>query len=513
VDERAVIGGARGRASEGIARRLRDWAENIVALDSRSLAVTRVGLGAILLADLATRAMFLREHYSDAGILPRHLAHELTSPTLGILDAGGGVFLAACVFLAAMAAAVALAIGYRTRWATLACWVLLVSIQNRNPPLFHSGDILLRLALFWGLFLPLGSRWSIDARRGSAGPERIISIGTGCWVIQVMLVFGCLLDHKLSGHSWTHGTAVAEALRVGQYQRELGLWLLSWPSVLRLLTYAVLVAQGLTVLLLGLPFAWARLCAVAMTVATQIGFGLSFRLGHFPWTTSIVMLAFLPPEFWDWLGRRGGFKALAEPEHRSPLAGELGLPGKIVALVALALVCLWNLGEAGATVNVGGEDKPIADTLAGKMALAFRLDQRWAMFAPNPQTEDGWFVMPAVTADGRQVDALRWTLGLAARRSQAGLSLDEPSPTAIALGPHRWAMFLIDLAVEPEQPALEGLSRYACRKWNAGALASDRIEARSLVYLAFEHQADGTVGATVPRQLWKQTCSDEAPPR
>jgi len=168
------------QSREGASRqRLREWARNVVALDCRSLAVMRVSLGAILLVDLGARLLLVREHYTDAGILTRRLAHELSFPAFGILDAGGGAFFAAGVFLVAMAAAVSLAIGYRTWWATAASWVLIVSIQNRNAPLFHSGDVLLRLALFWGLFLPLGARWSVDSRR-RPGPVRIISVA--CWI-------------------------------------------------------------------------------------------------------------------------------------------------------------------------------------------------------------------------------------------------------------------------------------------------------------------------------------------
>ncbi len=497
------------KAREG-GDRLREWAENVGALDPRSLAVTRIGLGLVLLADLGSRLMLVREHYTDAGILPRRLAHQLVFPTFGVLDAGGGVLFVSCVFLVAMAAAVALAVGYRTRWATLASWLLILSIQNRNGPVFHAGDVVLRVFLFWSLFLPLGARWSLDARRGAPVHGRIISVGTACYTIQVMLVFGCLLQHKLSGHSWTHGTAVAEALRDGQFQRELGRWLLSWPLLLRLTTYAVLVAQGVTVLLLCLPFAWARLFAVAMTVATQVGFGLSLRLGHFPWTTSIVMLAFLPPELWNWLGRRLRWSnSIPGKALRADQASSLSRPAKASAIAAMVLVVLYNLGDAGAMVNVDGQYKPIGETLPGVTARALGLDQSWSMFAPDVQTEDGWFVMPAVTEDGSHVDALRWTLGLAATRGESLLSPAEPSPTAEALGSHRWAMFLIDCAVEPQPAALEGLSRYACRKWNDGAADHDRIGSLSLDYLAFRHQPDGGVGPIVPRKLWQQSCLEE----
>ena len=42
----------------------------IFGIDLRTMALFRVGLGALLLADLALRARDLTAHYTDAGILP-----------------------------------------------------------------------------------------------------------------------------------------------------------------------------------------------------------------------------------------------------------------------------------------------------------------------------------------------------------------------------------------------------------------------------------------------------------
>ena len=56
-------------------------------------------------------------------------------------------------------------VGYRTKIATCIVWALTVSLQNRNM-LIHSGaDDLLRMVLFWSLFLPLDRYWSWDKNR------------------------------------------------------------------------------------------------------------------------------------------------------------------------------------------------------------------------------------------------------------------------------------------------------------------------------------------------------------
>ena len=70
-------------------------------------------------------------------------------------------------------------IGYRARLATIACWFLVMSIHNRNPMILSAGDILLRLLLFWAMFLPLGARYSVDAAldKNPSVPRSLCNLG------------------------------------------------------------------------------------------------------------------------------------------------------------------------------------------------------------------------------------------------------------------------------------------------------------------------------------------------
>ena len=54
-------------------------AEQLFGIDSRSLTAFRIGLGGLVLADLAYRALDFRAHYTDAGVLPRALYLEIFS--------------------------------------------------------------------------------------------------------------------------------------------------------------------------------------------------------------------------------------------------------------------------------------------------------------------------------------------------------------------------------------------------------------------------------------------------
>ena len=48
--------------------------------------------------------------------------------------------------------ALMLTLGYRSRVASLGAWIMLVSIQNRAPPVLDGGDYLLMNLMFWGTF-------------------------------------------------------------------------------------------------------------------------------------------------------------------------------------------------------------------------------------------------------------------------------------------------------------------------------------------------------------------------
>src|SRR5215212_6169444 len=130
---------AGGQDSGTLARRK---VRELFGLDVRSLAVFRVGLALVLIADLAIRATDLEAHYTDAGLLPRSAVAPswVFSPHL----LHGSAWFEAVLFLVAGVAAGMLLVGYRTRAATFVSWLLLVSLHARNPVLTQGGDILHR---------------------------------------------------------------------------------------------------------------------------------------------------------------------------------------------------------------------------------------------------------------------------------------------------------------------------------------------------------------------------------
>src|SRR5262249_40604753 len=159
----------------------RALAFRVLGIDLRALAVLRIGLGLAVLADLAVRASDLRAFYTDAGILSRSDALSLFAWLhawpLCVHMAGGSLWSQVLFFVLAATTAGALVAGWRTRLATVVAWLLTVSVQLRNPFVGAGYDQLLRMLLFWGCFLPLGARMSVDGIRQPARTNVWLSVG------------------------------------------------------------------------------------------------------------------------------------------------------------------------------------------------------------------------------------------------------------------------------------------------------------------------------------------------
>src|SRR3546814_12916920 len=96
------------------------------------------------------------------------------------------------------------ALGWRTRLAAIAPFVLWASLINRNPIVLIGGDLLLCCLLFWAMFLPLAARYSVDAALSTTPPPHAnlhVSWASLGILVQAMSVyfFSAILK---SGHEW-----------------------------------------------------------------------------------------------------------------------------------------------------------------------------------------------------------------------------------------------------------------------------------------------------------------------
>jgi hypothetical protein len=282
----------------------------VIGLDRRSLAAFRIGLAIILLTDLGIRFHDLTAHYTDAGVMPLLLLHEVAKPAYWSLHAlSGGPLLQVLLFAIAALMAILMLVGYRTRLATVASWILLISLHNRNPALIFAADDVLRALMFWAMFLPLGSCYSIDSALNSSSrplPERVFSAATFALMVQQCFIYIFSAAFKTKSEIWSNGSAVYYALSFDQYVTPLGHFLLNFLPLLVVFTYTTLVLEWIGSLAIFVPFRnnVFRLWTVIIFISLHLGFGLTLNLGIFPFLSTFSWLAFLPSFFWNGIQKR-----------------------------------------------------------------------------------------------------------------------------------------------------------------------------------------------------------------
>src|SRR5437588_6400315 len=258
-------------------RRLLSYLQAAYALDLRSLALFRIALGAVLLGDLIWRAVDLTAFYTDFGVLPRAALLEKFSPAQRFslhLMSGEFVFQA-LLFLLAAGLAIMLMAGIRTRFAALASWFMVVSIQSRNPIILQGGDVYLRMLTFIAIFLPMGALYSVDAalreEPQNQDRKRFVHFSTPglALIAQVAIVYAFAVLLKTAPEWRTDFSAVYYALNIQQMSTPLGRFLLHFPKLLPWLTRGTLVHESSIAILLLTPFLAgpARLLAVVFIMA------------------------------------------------------------------------------------------------------------------------------------------------------------------------------------------------------------------------------------------------------
>jgi hypothetical protein len=418
----------------------------------RALALLRMATAAVVLVDLAIRSTDLEAHYANMGVLPVSavLDHGWT-PYQFSLHVGSGMWqVQAVLFLVAAAFAGALLLGYHTRLATIVSWVLLVSLQNRNPFIGQGGDDLLRMLLFWGIFLPWGRVWSRDAR-GKPAPEQLeyFSPATVAYVVQLALLYWCTALLK-SGGEWTQdGTALYYAFSLDQVLLPGGRLLYPYPDLLRVLTFGAYFIELLLPFVLFFPVGvrWWRLLFIGIMVGFHLTISVTLFVGLFYLINLASVVGLLPPVALDWLTQKLAPHA-ARAQRLRPRLPAWQLPWRLERTaeptpttrevlrqvrdvfvgVTLFYVCWWNLDDVAVVRPTGG----IMSENTRWFGYLFRIDQHWGMFAPTVFKDDGWYILEGTTVDGKQLDL---------NRGGAPVRYDKPASVVSLFKNDRWRKY------------------------------------------------------------------------
>jgi Vitamin K-dependent gamma-carboxylase len=387
----------------------RRYSTRVFGIDPRSLALLRIGVGLLLLLNLAGLLGDVSAFFTDEGILPRDRCSHLTTeeqntfpPYWASLHMLSGRAEWQFLLFALMATlAVAVVVGYRTQAALFVSWALLLGLQARNPLILHGGDQLLRCLMFWCLFLPLGSRWSMDSRHRPTVTAPICSLGTFALLVQLGTMYVSTAVAKTHPMWRSDFTALYYALHSDFFTTRFGFELLNYPDLLRLLTASAIGLEFFGPFALLLPWRgwWWRTALVAAFCGLHLGIASTMALGLFPFICIVYWLVFLPAGFWDFLSRRSWIKPIdadgALPVARLSVVTRLVLAAAIVYVIALAVARTRN-----------GPESELKQEPLPTLGKAACLDQQWFLFAPRPHVFGGWIEVPGTRPDGSLVNLL-----------------------------------------------------------------------------------------------------------
>lgn len=451
----------------------------------------RICIAAVILMDLSIRLTDLEAFYSNTGVMPVSLLFERgwNDYFLSIHTISGLWQVQLILFLLAYFFAILLFIGYRTPLVTFLSWLMLLSLHNRNGFILQGGDDLLRMVLFWAMFIPWGARYSCDVLLGktkNSFPEpALYSVATFAYLLQICYIYtGSAL---LKGPEWNQDfTAMYYVYGLDQVNYSITKNLYFYPELLKKLTLLAYYFELLVPLLFFIPVKhqWFRGLAVGLILLFHSMNGLTLFIGMFPLIGMSTAIGILPSGFMNWFDKlthrakatiSGSFLSIAvclekiiswkESVYiRSSFFEKI----KIALLVFLTVFVFdWNFS------NLSFINSKLSNSLRF-IGYSLRLDQNWGMFAPGVYKDDGWLVLEGQTTKNNKVDL--WQPG-------KELSYKKPGSIVAMYKNDRWRKYSENLVLSSQSFLRGYFCNYSKRIWNE-AHPDDQLNSLKVIFMS-----------------------------
>lgn len=274
--------------SQNIARRLLSWMTREHWLIGASL--TRVTLGVWAIYYYVLHLPVHEILWGPSGIWPHDRFLE-SQPFLSVWQLSASPVFSHAVYLVGIAAALAFTLGYRSRLAAALHWLMIWSLQERNPLITDGGDNIMRIVLLFLVLVNTGAHFSLDARRIRRplppalrqSMAIVHNVGVLLILAQLSMLYMSTGLYKAMGELWQNGTALYYILRVDEF---------SWPGVAEFIyrnPYLVVFGTYGTVLFeVVFPPAlfnrWTRYAMILIGAGFHMGIALFMGLVTFAWS-------------------------------------------------------------------------------------------------------------------------------------------------------------------------------------------------------------------------------------
>lgn len=428
-------------------------------LDLRALSLMRIGLALIILADLLIRGSDISAMYTDEGWWPVRVVNIFGFKTgywsLHLLS--GSYTWQLILFAFHFMLALFLLAGLRTRVITILLWLLTISLHNRNLYINQSGDDLLRLMLFIGIFLPWNAYYSIDSKKRTASIRSSHSADLA-YLLLIASVYFFTVNLK-SGPEWRQDfTAIYYALSLEQLRLPfIGEWIYHSPALMKALTVFVYLIELLLPILILSPSrkGHLRLIAFVLLLLLHLGIGTTLYVGLFFLINIVTAIGLIPSFAMDAIEKKikmlKGKRRSLLPRYRTPFQRNIFRPAaRYICLFFILLSLFVNLS------TLTWFRYELADAM-NIPVNTFRFNQNWGMFSPNIIKREGWFVHYGMDSIGRQWDMIR---------NEDYVNFEKPKSILKMHKSDRWRKLTENLQREDMYFLRPLYCKYLLRRWN-----------------------------------------------
>jgi hypothetical protein len=260
-----------------------------------TLGLVRMAFGVLAIGWTASLLPDLASLFGPRGIVPRQPEDAFYWGVFALFTSDRALLIGWSVLLVS---SVALTIGWHSRLAALVVFALIVSFQHRDPWVWNSGDVAVRIEALILTLSPCGAALSVDQARSSGtfwSAQQRPQWAVRLLQVQMSLIYLASALSKINGATWPQGTAVSYALRLP----DLVLlspphWVTNSALLMNAATWGSLVAELSLALLV-----WNRRLrpwVLAAGVVMHTIIMCTIAVGFFTLAMFVLYLAFIPPE-------------------------------------------------------------------------------------------------------------------------------------------------------------------------------------------------------------------------
>jgi hypothetical protein len=272
-------------------------------IDPTLICFIRAAVGAVAFLFVASHTADLTRWFGRDGMLPIGIVQQLVGAESGVVFRPSYFYIfqdAAFLWLlhaVGLAATLAMTVGWKSRWSSMASLAVVLSYVHRAPMLTGQMEPVLCFAIFYLCFAPTGARLSIDARR-----RPLLERCETAWAanfslrllqIHVAALYLLMATTQLASMTWWQGDALWWLSAYSESRLIDATSVLHRPYVFSFLTHLVVGVELAMTLLIWLrpvrPFLLIVSAAVWLLLALLTG------LVGFALLMVVVNMAFVPP--------------------------------------------------------------------------------------------------------------------------------------------------------------------------------------------------------------------------